>query len=796
MDILGFSAIRSVASACLALMLASTAHAQFPDGVTLMPGLQLEVIYDVAFPDPLGLGERQDDMAIDPLTGNLAIANTLTGVDGNILLIDPKTRTARTIDFPSQALDFAPDGTLYFGVSNLMLGVWFRDSDTFRKFATIPSVRGVFLDGDGRLFVGEGDFGPPALAPEFRDAILQVDRQDAFFAPVVETDGQIEPALESAFNVVTAMTGDSNGNLYLGYHTGEMVKARGDGSFAEINRRMAVIGGLNEFPLGAGPDGLVFQYDVASGSVFAIDAAEHVHLLAFGDALRGRKFSNGGVVADANNLYLVSDNRQLLRLHPPAEGSLKGAILADRGDGEITGTVRDQSSGETLGGVTVRLQSGQAVTTEADGAFAFHLPVGLYEMTLSLENFRSKVVDLEVRSDQALQLSLQLDPGLPGFLAPGLAARITANRGQDGINGAADAVLDREGNLYSMNFGNGTITQIFLDPDTRLPTASRIYARGGALRNSFIVFVDDAGAVWASNGNLGLYRLPPDHAPYTLTTDAADETIVRDQNGVNRRVSLVSDVDGITARADGTLMLSSGASGAPTPGFPGGTFNTIVSRRADGVEAIFSTGRPAGGGDPLWSNNDILKAIGTPLTGRGDILYVGDRNGNAIQVNPDGSARLIWPGDGAGKPDGLGPFTGLNDDGQGHLFLRGATGDGSDNELRAISPDGNELLVLAAGLDADFGGFEFDRKPLLPPPPGSPHSKHLPLRDAASAVHISDNNVVITIFSLDGRSLYANLTDPPPTARFKRMARARGDRANQKIRVVDLTPGSLVNRRR
>ena len=121
-----------------------------PASIRVAPGIQVDTVYEVADPLPGGLGQPPWDMDIDPLSGRLFIAQTIQD-GGNILWLDLHSQEHGSLPFFSQALGFAADGTLYFGVSNFILGTWQRDDDVFLKFAIIPSVRGVVANETGAL---------------------------------------------------------------------------------------------------------------------------------------------------------------------------------------------------------------------------------------------------------------------------------------------------------------------------------------------------------------------------------------------------------------------------------------------------------------------------------------------------------------------------------------------------------------------------------------------------------------------------------------------------------------------
>ncbi len=707
------------------------------------PGLEIQAIYQVADPLPGGLGQPPWDMDIDPLTGRVYIAQT-TQQGGNILWIDLNQGTAGTLPFFSQGLGFAPDGTLYFGVSNFILGTWQRDSGIYLKFAIIPSVRGVDVTSGGDLFVAESSFGPQGLYP---DTILSVDRGDGFFEPVWSTD-EAEQQTGIPLNVLTSFAIGDDQTIYAGYHTGELVIKSPSGPYQLVNLRGATIGGLNEFPVEVDQNGVLYQYDVSTGQIFAITKSGEISLLAFGDAIRGHRFSNGAIVSDGFHIYLVADYQVLYQIKPTQSASILAAITEPRPSVPVQFIIQDQFTKELLADVRIKRQGGLEQLTDDSGSSTLDLAEGLYEFLISKPGYRTLAINIVVEGDEGIQFRLELNPGLPDIVAPGLVADILANNTQDGINGSSDVAIDLNGNVYSMNFKNGAISHHRLNQDTRELEQSRIVATGGGLANSFIVSVDAQFNLYASIGNDGVMVLPFDpQATYQLLNDPQDAAIVRDQLGINRSLSLIRDVDGIAASPSGDLFFSSGAGGAPTANFPNGTFNSVVQRHMDGNESIFSRGIPSGGGDPLFSNNDITKLDNQ------NRLLVGTRTGDVVRVNHDGSAELIWPGDGKDKPDGLGAFSCINSDGSGHLFVRGDNGDGTSSMLRMISPDGEQLFTVCAGLTQCFGGFEFDE-------------------DGRSVI-IGDDNNLVRIRSLDGRSIAENLLFPAPRAEMQKIQEFR-----------------------
>lgn len=575
--------------------------------VTLAPGLET----DVQYVDCLSVEQDQQvwDLAIDPIEGDVYIARApqVQNDDGdneiqaNILVVSPSSleshdfadqaacvssgqassREQRIIDFPSQALDFAPDGTMYFGVSTLMLGVWQRETDQFRKFTTIPNIRAVDVTPSGELYVTSGTKG---VTPLFPDSILSVDRGDAFFEPVYET-GNAESSLDDQFEVVTGLAVTPNGDFYAAYFPGEMVRKNADGSFELVNNRngKGEIGGVNEAGLVSGPNGLVFHFDATTGRLFAIMPDGEVKLIAFGSDLQSSTFSQVAMDTDGNRIMFMLENGRLVEIKPSADGTLLSALESISGTGSLQGVV-ETPGGDPLSGITVTLQNGMTTTTDASGAFSFTgVNSGFHEVYIANPLFRSFLQVIEITDGETQDLGVvDLVSFLPASLASGLQAELVDPTETD-IAGSSDVWVDANGNVFSMNFSTGTITRTSDDGEGGETTFT--VARGGGLNNSFTVAVDSEGNAFASAANDGVLKLPPSETTYELVVDSNDPSIVRDQNGTNRMISLVRDVDGIGVLSDDTLVLSSGDGGEASPNFPDGTFNSPFPNTAAAVKS-------------------------------------------------------------------------------------------------------------------------------------------------------------------------------------------------------------------
>jgi len=190
--------------------------------------------------------------------------------------------------------------------------------------------------------------------------------------------------------------------------------------------------------------------------------------------------------------------------------------------------------------------------------------------------------------------------------------------------------------------------------------------------------------------------------------------------------------------------MSSGAGAGAIPNFPQGTFNTLVGN-TNGSERIYSEGRPAGGGDSLFANNDLIR------TDNEDRVLVTNSDGNVVRVNTDGSAELIWPGDdGVGGLESVGGYSNLTDDNQGNLWIRGSFADAPSvseqaGALRLIN--NNELVTAAAGMRG-WSGITWDTD--------------------GKAVYIANKTLIVKLSSADGRTIAENLLSPPaPTGTEK-----------------------------
>ena len=701
------------------------------DEVIWRQGLQGEIIYNKKDPQNMGIGFPRH-LAISPTTGKLYLGQlTLNG--GNILVIDPRAGETDSIDFLSSGLGFSPDGnTLYFGVSTLMLGAWFKQSDEFRKFAIIPAIESVQVSADNTLYVATSDFGPKGLYP---NSVLKVDTSNARFEPIFNLQ-QASTAINGSINTLNAMALDGAGNIYIGGNQGRVVIQKTDGRFIEGNSRPVALGGINNAGMASGADGLVYHYDGAAGEVFAYSAAGDRILLAYGDQLKAERLSSTGVASDGKNLYIVSDKAELIRITAINGGSLLAVIQSSSALYLLQGTVVSQQSNEAISGVKISVHDGLTTTSDQNGFFQLELPLGLYELKIEHTDFIKKVLNINLKNSSDPNVLIALKSALPGWLAPGMTAEILANQ-NDNIAGATDVDLDNDNNLWAINHSNASITKTLLTPITRAVISTSTFAQGGNMGNAWFIASDDNFNIFTSASNAGVLKLPPleTEQPWFLTQDTNFPDKIVDQLGVNRMDSLITDVDGAAKLSNGDIVLVSGTGGSIRPNFPQGTFDSVIRQTPNGEQSILSRGINAQG-QAIFDNPDLTKVD------QQDRLLVANRNGNLVRVEVNtGIAELIWPGDGAGKPEPLSAYTSFNDDGFGNLFLRGASSVIGGNRLSMISPDGESLVLLAADINSDYGGFVFDEN--------------------GRVILLSDDNVIIRIRASDGRTIAENLLEPP-----------------------------------
>lgn len=720
--------------------------AQSVEGAVLRDGLDVELVYDGSEEGSgaLVIG-APTQIAIDPQTGELYLGNAFPSGDNYTLVINPNTGEARRFPFFGNGMAFNKSGnTFYFGLSNLMLGVWYRDIDEIRKFTILPGVESVQIldDGsaNGQLLVANSDYGKNILGV---DTVWEVDQGTGIYTPIMRfSEGSLQTGV--GFAALDAMGVTSSGRIYALTGQGKILIRNPDGTYQEGNSSPVTNSGLMQGGLGGGTDGLVYHQDTSSAEVFAYFPDGRQVLVAYGTPWsQANALTDGGIASDGQFIYNVTSQGKIYRIFSTDGAPLAQVLSRDLGSAVVDGIVTD-STGIPLPGVRVRTRdkSIDPVITGEDGRFSMNVPAGLYHLQATLSNFEDFNLRVVAQPQQPTDLALAMISYLPGFLAPGLEADIVATKSADSIEGSSDVTLDNDGNVYSLNHSNGTITKTILDPETGAVVDTFIAVRGGGLDNAWFIAVGDDFNMYSSSSNSGLLRLPAVNAEeeqLLLTVDPNDERVVRDQFGVDRMVSYVTDIDGATVLSNGDIMFSSGSGGSIVDGFPEGTIDTIIRYNpSSGQQTLFSRGNPAGNNSVSFFNNpDIVKVDGQ------DRLLVTNRGGNVVRVNQDGSAELIWPGDGEGYPEGLSSYTCVNSDKQGHIFLKGVDLEG-DSVLRMIDPNDPKRLIVAAkklSPASGFGGYEFDAN--------------------ATSVYLSEWDFVLRIRAVDGRTIAENLLDPP-----------------------------------
>jgi len=736
----------STVAAITATLVAGNAYATcaIPDGdIVLRDGLSAEIVYD-------GSADRATDsgcygeldlglpaqMAIDPTNGELYFGNIVSNADDHIIIIDPDTRAARKFPFFGNGVGFNQDGSkLYFGLSNLMLGVWTRETDEYRKFTILPGVESVQVLADGTLLVANSDYGKNILGV---DTVWEVNTGDGYYAAEM-----IFSEAGGNFKALDSMAVDGSRNIYTLTGQGKILIQKSDGTYEEGNSAPVATAGLMQGGLGSSPEGQVFSLDTASGEVFAYEEDGTQVLLAYGAALlQTGGATDGTISSDGDSIYVVTTQGKVLRIYATDGSSLATTMFQELGTTTISGTILN-NAGDPVSGVTVstRNKAIDSVTTDAAGMFSFTAPAGLYHVIARGTDFGDFNVQVAGDNAATVDLGISMESFIPDYVAPGLVAQVVATKSADSIEGSSDVSFDVEGNMYSLNHSNATITKTIIDQETREVTETFVAARGGGIDNAWAVAIGDDLNMYASSSNSGLMRLPPADPEDTilLTVDPDDPNIVRDENGTDRMVSYVTDIDGMAKLSDGTIMVTSGSGGSIIDGFPEGTTNSLISYNpSSGAQSLFSRGIPADGGDSIFNNPDVLKVDEV------DQLYVTNRGGNTVRVLTSGVAEMIWPGDGVGYPNGLGSYTAVSPDYQGNVYFKGY----DDNAyLKMLDPaDDHNMLTVASGMysGSGFGGFEFSSD--------------------ATEVYVSEWDFVLRIYSADGRTIAENITSPPAGA--------------------------------
>lgn len=719
-------------------------HAIELPGLVLRGGLHAEVIYDSTAEGALAIGESQQ-MVIDPITGELYFGNVaIPPVEDFIFIFNPNTGATRKFPYYGSGMAFSKDGSaFYFGLEDLMLGVWYRDTNEYRKFSILPGVRSVKVVDDGsekgRLLAGNSDYGKNILGV---DTVWEIDQGDGYYQAVMRLS-EGSAAVGEGFQDLYKMTADAAGNIQVMTGQGKILIRQADGTYIEGNSALVASSGLMHGGLSAGPSGIVFLQDTSSAEIYAhlLDGSQV--LLGYGDAFKQtNNVTDGDVVSNGTSIYAINAQDKILRIYAANGSSIQSALETTLGTATLNGNITDVNN-VALAGVNVRLRnkSISPVISDANGDFQFSVPAGLYHILATLPNYADTHTQVTTTANQSSDLSISMASYLPAFLPPGLVADIIATKDADSIEGSSDVTFDKEGNLYSLNHSNGTITKTILDPVTRAVVETFIIVKGGGLTNAWFVIVDHDFNIYTSSSNSGLLRLPQVTSAddlITLTVDPLDLNTVRDQNGVNRMVSLITDIDGGVVMSNGDIMITSGAGGSIIDGFPDGTIDAIVRYNpTTGAQTIFSRGIPLGGTESVFVNPDVLKVD------KQDRLYVTNRLGNVVRVDTSGNAELIWPGDGVGYPEGLSSYTAFNADDSGNMFLKGVDSTG-DAVLRMLDPaDDHKLLTVASGLypSSGFGGFEFDE-------------------DGRSII-LSEWDFVLRIRTTDGRTIAENIINPP-----------------------------------
>jgi outer membrane receptor protein involved in Fe transport len=146
----------------------------------------------------------------------------------------------------------------------------------------------------------------------------------------------------------------------------------------------------------------------------------------------------------------------LVVLAPARGGDASPAGAAGQaGNGTVTGSVIDEYNGMKLPGVTVQVANGtQAVTTDLDGRFLLHLPVGRHELKVMLDGYRERAVAVDVASGKSVTVDVAL--GLAGYSEN---VTVTAEAINAETSSAAVQLLERQrAGVITDNLGSQEMT--------------------------------------------------------------------------------------------------------------------------------------------------------------------------------------------------------------------------------------------------------------------------------------------------------------------------------------------------
>jgi len=112
--------------------------------------------------------------------------------------------------------------------------------------------------------------------------------------------------------------------------------------------------------------------------------------------------------------FWISTLALLFGLAAPAVGATDAADDDRAGTGRIVGTVNDQHNGMRLPGVTVELTGTEHVAhTDLDGRFLLDLPAGSHEVSVNLEGYARKQIQVNVPERQTVTVDVTL--GIAGY---------------------------------------------------------------------------------------------------------------------------------------------------------------------------------------------------------------------------------------------------------------------------------------------------------------------------------------------------------------------------------------------